>query len=155
MLLLLSLACVPTDWAEESPPFSGDTRITSVDWGCSADADTWTFDVSTEGWTAGGLLSMSTDGLRVEAHEVLSKAAAPDGSSDQLELKLNIIADPREVEEGETTAFVCEAPTRAALAYRLVVYDGDTREVADCRVWGQELDWNAAAGYSACDTRLE
>lgn len=154
-MMLLILACAPTEWAEESPPFEGEAQITAVDWGCSADEDEWTFEIDTEGWTSGGLLSMSTDGLRVEAHEVLSAAAAPNGAWDRLKLTLNIIADAREVEPGSSSAYVCEPPTLTALAYRLVVYDDASGEVTDCRVWGQTLDWSAAAGYSDCDTRLE
>lgn len=155
MFLALILGCKPTQWTPESPPELGPATITDVRWGCSADEDTWTFEVDTQSWTANGLFSMSSDGQRIEAHEILSSQAAADGSRDTLRLELDIIADAREVELGETTAFVCEAPTLSALSYRLVVYDGETREVSDCRVWGVALDWNAAAGYSDCDTPLE
>jgi hypothetical protein len=157
-LLILVTGCLfyPDPPAPDSAPFfEGDTAITSVDWTCSAEDDTWTFRIATEGWTGGGLLSMSDDGLRIEAHEVLTLEAAADGSTEELLLELEIEADPQLVVSGRSTRHLCNADTRAALAYRLVVYEAFENGVADCRVWGQELDWNAAAGYSVCDTRLE
>ena len=70
-------------------------------------------------------------------------------------LSLDIESDPQLVVSGKSTRYLCNAATRATMSYRLVVYTPENDGVADCRVWGQELDWNALAGYSPCDTRLE
>ena len=158
MLTLLLTGC----WLYPAPPgpdtaafYSGDTSISDVTWGCDADEGTWTFSVMTQGWTSGGLVSMSDDGRRLEAHELLTLEAAADGSWEELLLNLDIESDPQLVVSGKSTRYLCNEATRSALAYRLVVYTPENDGVADCRVWGRDLDWNALAGYSPCDTRLE
>ncbi|MCB9759581.1 MAG: hypothetical protein H6739_07045 [Alphaproteobacteria bacterium] len=153
MLPLLLLACAPPPVFDDPASYEGPTLITAVTPGCSVESESWSLTVETEGWTGGGLFSMSLDGLRVEGHELLSREAAPDGSWDRLVLDLDIIADPAEVQLGETTGYLCE--DEGDLAFRVVVFDPDDGQKADCRVWGQALDWNAAAGYSDCDTWLE
>ncbi len=135
--------------------YEGHTLIDEVAWGCSADEGTWTVSVLTQGWTSGGLVSMSDDGLRFESHELLTLRAAPDGSWEELQLSLEIASDPALVVPGKSTRYLCNSATRASLAWRLVVSDPIEDSTADCRVWGPDLDWNALAGYSGCDTRLE
>ena len=156
LILLAGCFLYPELPSQDTAPFyEGETRIDEVAWGCSADEGSWTVAVLTQGWTAGGLLSMSDDGLRFESHEVLTLRAARDGSWEELQLDLDIAADPALAEPGRSTRYLCNAATRASLSWRLVVFDPDDDGAADCRVWGPELDWNALAGYSRCDTRLE
>lgn len=153
-MILGLLACfsVPKPDADSAlVPFAGATELDWVEADCDADEDQWTVTVRTIGWTSGGLLSMSADGHTVEAHDLESAAAAPDGSWDSLKLELDIVGDPRDAEPGKSTAWLCDQDTLEAMAWRVVVYDPSTGEKADCAVWGAELDWNAVAGYSACD----
>ncbi len=136
---------------EDSARYDGATTLDWVEHDCDADEDTWSFTVRTVGWTSGGLLSLSADGVLVEAHDVDSAAAAPDGSWDSLKLDLDIVGDPRDAKAGTSTVWLCDAATQRDMAYRVVVYDPVTGDKADCATWGADLDWNAVAGYSACD----
>lgn len=152
-MFLALTGCFGPPATDSAPAFQDvPVEITAVDWACDADDDTWTFVVETTGWTSGGLVAMS-DASRVEAHPMLSVEAAPDGTWDRLELELDIAADPRDAEDGKISGWLCDAPTLDALAFRLSV---NTRggETADCRVWGQDVDWSALAGYSHCAERL-
>lgn len=63
------------------------------------------------------------------------------------------MADPRDVVEGKSSAWLCDARTEEAMAWRVVVFEPETGEKADCATWGVEIDWNAVAGYSECDHR--
>ncbi|MEY3211258.1 MAG: hypothetical protein RIT28_1739 [Pseudomonadota bacterium] len=153
LIPLWLLACeVPNP---EAPSFfEGPALITDVVTACDAERDERRVQVTTEGWTSGGMISMSLDGARFESHKLLSSEAAEDGAWDVLSLTLDVLADPVEVVADASTAYLCDPSTESALAWRLVVYDAFTREVSDCRVWGPDLDWNAVAGYSTCDKRL-
>lgn len=155
MLLLSLLACIRPPGDTGGEPYEGPTSITSVTWACSLEDEQWTLSVETLGWTANGLFSISDAGQRVEGHELRSLEADALGGWDRLELTLNQVADPRDVVLGSTSAFVCDEPELSSLSFRLVVFDPDTEQKADCRVWGPDLDWNAVAGYSDCDQRLE
>ncbi|MCK6520057.1 hypothetical protein L6R49_01335 [Myxococcota bacterium] len=154
LLTLWLIACdLPSG---EAPTFyEGPALITDVATACDAERDERRIEVTTEGWTSGGMISMSLDGARFESHKLLSAEAAEDGTWDVLALTLDVLADPVEVVADASTAYLCDPTTEETLAWRLVVYDAFTREVSDCRVWGPELDWNAVAGYSTCDKRLE
>lgn len=155
VMLLLLLACTSAPLPPADSFYSGETRLGMVTPRCDADRDTRSLSVVTEGWTAGGLWSMTTDSHRVEAHTLISTAADPSGAWDELVLELDIVADPRDVVPGSSTAFLCDSATEQALSARLVIYDAQTREVVDCRLWGRIIDWNAVAGYSDCDQVLE
>ncbi|MCP4810618.1 MAG: hypothetical protein GY913_33175 [Proteobacteria bacterium] len=155
MLGPLILACwTPPAGDTSAPAEDVAVSIQSVDWDCSADDDQWTFAVETTGWTDGGLLAMTADARRVEAHEMLSVEAAVDGSWDRLELELDIVADTSDAEDGKSSAWLCDARTLDELAFRLSVSER-TGGTIDCRVWGVETDWNALAGYSECTKSLE
>jgi len=158
VLILLS-GCLfypdPVASTDSAPFYEGETLIQDVAWGCSAEKGTWTVEVSTQGWTGGGLISMSDDGYRFESHQLLTLRAAPDGTWEELRVVLDIEADPAMAVPGKSTAYLCNAETRAALAWRLAIYNPSGEGRADCRVWGEELDWNALAGYSPCDLWLE
>lgn len=154
LLPLWLLACALPS-AETPTFFEGPALITDVIAVCDAERDERRFEITTEGWTSGGMIAMSLDGARFESHKLLSAEAAEDGAWDVLTLTLDVLPDPVEVVADASTAYLCDPATEDALALRLVVYDAFTREVSDCRVWGAELDWNAVAGYSTCDKRLE
>lgn len=151
MLAALILACTAPASDDSGPvaDYDGPTTIESVTTSCSTEDDTWTIQVDTVGWTSGGLLSMATDGRRVEAHPLVSVESDAAMRWDRLELDLTIQADPRDFSAGTKTAWLCSDAD--AIAWRAMVQDPDTRERADCVVWGQSLDWNAAAGYSDCE----
>lgn len=152
---LIALGCLgppPADSGVTVIPT--DVAITDVDWGCSADDDTWWFVVDTAGWTDGGLLAMTADQRRVEAHDLLSVEAAADGTWDRLELELDIVGDPADAVDGSKTAWLCDAETLDEMAFRLSVSERNVGTV-DCRVWGVETDWNGLAGYSTCEETLE
>lgn len=152
MLGALILGCIAPQ-ADDSGPvqdYDGPTTIASVATECSTEDDTWTIQIETVGWTSGGLLSMATDGRRVEAHPLVSVEADAAMRWDRLQLDLAIQADPRDVAAGTRTAWLCSDAD--ALAWRVMVQDPISRDNADCVVWGQPLDWNAAAGYSDCPT---
>lgn len=155
MLLLSLLACIRPPGDTGPAFYEGPTSITGVTWGCSLEDEVWSLSVETLGWTANGLFSMSEGGQRVEAHELRSVEADPKGGWDHLELELDQVADPRDVVLGSSSAYVCDEPELSALSFRVVVFEPETEDKADCRVWGPELDWNAVAGYSDCDQRLE
>ena len=153
-MLTLLLACTfypDPAGAPDAVTYEGPTEIDAVRWGCDGERDVWTVEVDTLGWTSGGSLALS-GGVTFEAHEVLSIGAAPDGSWDTLLLELEVVADPRDVEPGKTTRYLCSE--RQDLAYRLTVSGPDGGR-ADCRVWGNEADWNGLAGYAECDVPLE
>jgi hypothetical protein len=154
-LLTLSLLACDLPSAEAPSFFEGPALITDVATACDAEQDERRIEVTTEGWTSGGMIAMSLDGARYESHKLLSAEAAEDGAWDVLKLTLDVLPDPVEVVADASTAYLCDPTTEAALSWRLVVYDAFTREVSDCRVWGPELDWNAIAGYSTCDKPLE
>lgn len=153
-MLLVLLACADAPASPDSF-YAGPTAITAVTPACDAGSDKRTLAVTTQGWTAGALWSMTTDSHRVEAHPLVSTSADPAGAWDELLLELEVVADPRDVSPGSSTAYLCDAATDQALSARLVIYDAVTEEVVDCRLWGRILDWNAVAGYSDCDKVLE
>ncbi|HJN73961.1 MAG TPA: hypothetical protein QGF58_08525 [Myxococcota bacterium] len=156
MLLALSGCLAPHVSPDDSAgafSYEGPTTITSLEGGCSVEDDTWSLVVETEGWTSGGLWSLTADAHRVEAHEIESVEAAADGAWDRLELSLDIVADPRDAEEGKTSAWLCDGSTEANMAWRVMVSDPETGEKTDCATWGAEIDWNAIASYSECDHR--
>ena len=156
MLALLSACLAPHVDPDDSAAgafYEGPTTLTSAEGDCSVEDDTWSLVVETEGWTSGGLWSLSADGRRVEAHEIDSVEAAANGAWDRLELELDIVADPADVEEGKSSAWLCDGPTLASMAWRVVVFDPDSGDKADCLTWGRAIDWNSVAGYSECDHR--
>ena len=154
-LTLLGLFACDLPNPQEPVFFEGPALITDVVTACDAERDERRMEITTEGWTSGGMISMSLDGARFESHKLLSAEAAEDGAWDVLALTLDVLPDPVEVVADSSTAYLCDPSTEDNLAWRLVVYDAFTREVSDFRVWGPELDWNAVAGYSTCDKRLE
>ena len=156
MIWILLAGCVPDvpEADSESAFFAGPTSIDSVSLDCSASDDRWEIAVETTGWTAGGLFAWTADGVYLEEHPLISTAADFYGAWDELETTLSISADPRDASRGSSTALLCDAPTREGLRGWLVVYDPDTEEEVDCRVWGPDHTWDLS-GYSTCEETLE
>lgn len=150
---LSSAACEkPTFYDSEGTDFyTGDTSIDALDVGCSAEDDAWTIQVDTVGWTAGGEMVWTADGVYLEEHNIISDEADADGAWDLLLLELSVVADPRNQSKSSSTALLCDTPTREALRGWLIILDPETEEAIDCRTWGEPYDWEAA-GYDPCDT---
>ncbi len=119
-MLSLLLGCLfypdPVAAPDSASFYEGQTQIQDVAWGCSAEQGTWTVEVSTQGWTSGGLVSMSDDGYRFESHQLLTLRAAPDGSWEELRVVLDIESDPSLADPDKSTAYLCNKETHDALA---------------------------------------
>ena len=74
---------------------------------CDLDDGQWTLSALAEGWTSGGLLYLTLDGDYIEKHTVQSVKADANGTWDELEAKLKIASDWREVTLGASTALHC------------------------------------------------
>lgn len=147
-MLLLLLGCpVPEADSGVFEPGEALPTLSEVEVVCDASGPAWLLDLHTNAWTGGGKLWLSTDGAYVEAHPILSKEAAIDGSADHLELKLTIVSDFRDVAAGSRTAFNCGTPELAGL---LIVYGTDAETVGDCRAFGELPERWADWGFSAC-----
>lgn len=154
-VILLCTGCLGHErdaGATGQPLYSDTPSIRTIAWDCSRDDQTWTLEVTTEHWTANGTLWMAKDTDYLEQHAVRSESAAWDGSSDQLSLELDIVADWREASSGSSTAFGCDSVTHEAINLRLVVYTPGSEEVGDCRSWGSNPSFfDDIEGVEACD----
>jgi hypothetical protein len=120
---------------------------------CDPERPRWTFDVEASAWTGNGQVLLSTDGAYIERHGMSSITAAADGTSDTLELKLDIVSDWRDVDATQDTVFNCEEP---GLAGVLRVYTRTGDAVADCRSFGEDTArWDTWEPDTACATPLE
>jgi hypothetical protein len=148
-MLLWLLACSSAQPPDVEPDIAaGPPTITSAAVICDVPSATWTFEVSSAGWTGNGDVRWSTDGVYLEAHPLYSVSAAADGSADRLELSLQVVADWRDAASGSRTAFNCEEPDLAG-----VLQDG--AQVADCRAFGVAPErWATWDEAVACDTLL-
>jgi hypothetical protein len=151
--LLLTTACLGYDpgGAEGEPLHTETPAITGIVWGCSSQEATWTFEVTTDAWTANGDLWLATGRDYVEQHPLRSDSALGDGSGDHLVQELPIVADWRDAEAGTSTAFLCDSATLGALNLRAVVYTPGTEAVGDCRSWGADPTFfDQVEGVPAC-----
>lgn len=153
LLAIGSLACrtVPVDSAPIAPSEQPPTIATAT-LSCAPDSGKWALNVGTERWTGGAELRMSTDGLYVEAHPVLSVEAAGDGSADRLELNITFVADFQDVSPGATTAFNCGTP---ALQGLITVFERDGKTPADCRFFGTDSALFASWDWETCTDSIE
>lgn len=149
---LLSAACAAPGSSDLTPDefYDGETSIDVVGVSCSADNDEWIIQVDTFGWTAGGAMVWTADGLYLEEHNLVSDEADFSGAWDLLLLELSVAADPRDQSKNSSTSLLCDPPTRDSLRGWLVIYDPETEEAVDCRTWGAAFDWENA-GYPPCD----
>lgn len=150
--VFVSTGCyVPTNVAPEDPVYAIPALV-SVEVSCDAEDAEWSFIAEADAWTGNGQVLLSADGDYLERHDLYSASAAADGTSDRLELRLEVVADWRDAGPGSSTAFNCEA---AGLAGVLRVYERDRREVADCRAFGEEPErWSGWEPETACDEVL-
>lgn len=156
MALLLCGACggEAEDAVAVADPRSGDAAITAVSWDCDPDLAQWSFVVDTEHWTAGGVVWITGDTDRAERHGLPSVAAAEDGSTDHLELKLSVVSDWRYAVLGSSTGWRClDEPE---LSFVVVIYAEDDSGETDCRSWGANPEiWAEIPGGPVCGTALE
>jgi hypothetical protein len=121
--------------------------IAAMSVGCDPEASQWTVAAEATSWTGGGKLYWTVDADYVEVHPVGTKTAAPDGSSERLELVLPVAADWREVTPGGSTAFHCSDDVK----WRFVLMDLD-EVIVDCRYSGE---WDGGDGVPECDVPQE
>ena len=103
---------------------------------CDVEKEQWQLDVVASSWTGGGEWWWTNDGSYVESHKVYSRKAANDGRSDELRLRLDIVADWRDAEKNTSTPFLCSADPTG----RLLIYDLDG-VVVDCHNEGDNAEW--------------
>jgi hypothetical protein len=125
-LLLIGCRIPPTDPVEHPQPTLTTPALTAVQWSCDDHAERWQLDVSATSWTAGATLWLSVNQRYIEQHTVPSVAHAPDGSLDELRLRLDMEADWRAVNPGSSTAFSCLVRPNGTL----IVWDPDGQAAA-------------------------
>lgn len=153
MLLVVACAPDPTDARATSDIALAAPNITDASVACDADDAEWIFRADADAWTGNGQVVLSADGDYVERHTLYSTAAAADGSSDSLQLTLDVEADWRDVSSGSSTLFNCGA---AELGGILRIYTRDGSEQADCRVFGASPGrWTAWDLGVTCQRLLE
>lgn len=152
VLLIAAAGCrippgeIPDDPLDDLPPPS----LSSVEWACDADGAQWELLAETTSWSGGGALWLTADARYVEQHPVRSIAAAADGSTDTLRVRLSVEPDWRLVQAGESTAFTCGEPADGLF----VVYD-PSGEVADCAWLGPDQAWQGVDGLPACESPFD
>jgi hypothetical protein len=140
-------ACVPRPTDAPVSPDTAAPILEALEVTCDGDAPRWTIEARTRGWTTGGLLAWSVDGTYRETHPLASVSAARDGSTDRLQLTLDVAADWRDAATGSRTAFACEQPGLAAVVH---IRDGDA--LVDCRSFGEDpARWAQWDESLACD----
>jgi len=147
LVALSLLACTPdpVDDSGSSPFDLQPPQLSCVTLVCDVDASTWRLDAVATSWTGGGLLYWTPDGVYVESHPVRSRSAAPDGSSDELRLELDIVGDWREASSGNSTALRCTDDPSAL--FLLSATDG---QVAQCSILGDPAVWDGIEGPPSC-----
>ncbi len=157
ILLALLLACRPEARPVDSGagPFpDAPPSLLGVALACDPEAGAWGFQLHTQGWSGLGRIWMTTDGAITEAHDLRSAAADPRGAWDCLQGSIAVAADLRDVVEGSTTRFRCDALPRMGL--RVAVADTGLRAWADCRSLGAaaaQLD--GVDGVPPCEALVE
>jgi hypothetical protein len=97
---------------------------------------------------------MARDTDASEAHDMLSSSAASDGSSDELELELDIVADWRDASEGSSTRWLCS--DEGDLSFQISIHGSDGTDDVDCRTWGKNTSiWSDLEGAPLCDELWE
>ncbi len=108
-------------------------HITDLTLECAPEEERWLFEVQADAWAAAAQLWWTADGDVIESHLALSVEAAADGTSDRLRARLDIVADPRDVVSGRSTALSCGA--LAGGVVHLFDLDG---QLSDCAQVGAE-----------------
>lgn len=152
MIALFYLGCIsPVATTLPPDPLSGaDPVISSVSWTCDPKRSLWTLRIVTEAWTGGGLAWMARDADRYEEHRIRSVEAASDGSTDALELELDVVADWRDASPGSSTGWHCS--DQPQLTFQVAVFEITGSEQTDCLRWGATPDlWDAFVDVNRCD----
>lgn len=156
ILLGLLWACLPKGQAEAGQPDAvgeDPPTIAAITWGCDVDSATWSFRIDTVHWSGGAWLWMARDADTVERHTVYSQSAAADGSTDQLGVELDVVADWRDAVAGSSTRFPCA--DQDELAYQVTIYDRQGAQATDCRRWGVAGVLEEVETVAACALPLE
>lgn len=142
---------MPPNVVPEVPAWTVPTLV-SVAVTCDGDAATWTFEAETDAWTNNGQVLLSADGAYIERHDLYSVEAALDGTHDRLKLVLEVVPEWRDVTLGTSTVFNCETPELAGV---LRVYARGSKDVADCRAFGEAPErWSTWDPEVACASTL-
>ena len=154
MVLLFLSACITPGTTTLPDPLSGDVpQIAAVRWACDTERSEWLFTIQADAWTGGGTAWIARDADRYEEHRVRSVKAAADGSSDTLELELDVVADWRDASPGSSTAWRCS--DAASLTFQVAINEISGNDQADCRTWGADPElWSAFDRVDACETLL-
>ena len=125
--------------------------ILSWEWACDSELDQWTISITTDGWTSNGHVWIS-DTLETEKHYIQSIGAPADGSSDHLEITLDVAADWRDAQAGTSTRFRCSQ--EEDLHFLSTVLHPETGGITDC-VKSGSLDWSAIEGAPLCEDTID
>ena len=108
-LTLLFAGCAPLSpvYPSESTAPVNPPNLISTSLNCDEKKEEWELLATTSSWIGSAELLLSTDGVQIEQHPAYSVGADMDGQGDELDLTLSIIADWRDVEEGDSTAYLC------------------------------------------------
>ena len=145
-LLCATMACVPLPPLEDVPDHvDGTPEIISFYLECDLEEDKWTLLVDTRFWTGGIDTWWSVDGAYIEPHAMNTEHFAENGSGESLKLKLDIVANFLDVDDG-STSFSCGSDPSG----HLVLYETDGTPVF-CREFGAELvDWILVSDLPQC-----
>jgi hypothetical protein len=101
---------------------------------------TWTYRVTTDGWTSDGLLNIDQDTQPAwsEEHILPSVDFDDNGAWDLLELVLPVVADFSDQEANVNTLFDCEDNRIDTMMWLVRVWDQDNN-LSDCVVWGDDV----------------
>ncbi|MEC8382383.1 MAG: hypothetical protein VXZ96_18775 [Myxococcota bacterium] len=144
MIVMLFACLEPKSIQTDVIPY-GDPDIEEITYECDPSTARWTFEATTDAWTANGNIWLYIDPV-LEKHPIYSINAAADGSADTLGLTLSVVADWRDASTGSSTQFQCA--DFDDLGLRLYVYHPETAEAADCETTGAEVDWDSSSAPS-------
>lgn len=106
----------------------------------------WRMQLRTSGWVGRARTYWTTDGIYVEAHNLLSHAYDPDGTGEVLFLDLPVAPDLSLVESGGATAFSCGDDPSI-----LWTIAPPERGVSACAHTGPSFEeWNEVEGVPSC-----
>lgn len=156
ILTLMTLACAPKGQKEASAQEtrgSQGSEILELAYECDVEAESWSFEVLTSGWSGGMRLWMALDPVIWERHTGYSVAAAADGSEDELVIDLDVVADWRDASDGSRTRFRCQ--DEDSLALQITVFDRAGEQEVDCLRFGVEGVLEQIESVSSCEGSVE
>ena len=153
---LFLIGCAPVNLTDaEAELFYEESAVLQAsDYVCDPTNGEWTFQFQTAGWTGGGRLYVAKDSESVEQHKLFSIEAAADGSWDCLMETLQIAEDWTTAQSGSSSRWLCSDVEE--LSFMVEVYDATGASVADCAVWGADLElWQEVDGVTPCTEFLQ